>query len=87
MKAYYLAESVKDLVEIYQYLPLCNLGNVIHAFARIVTDPGILIGEAGKHRRYYLFEVLSDFLHKRSALQESILIQGTNRSQSYRSCS
>jgi hypothetical protein len=61
-KAYYLAKSVKDLVEVDENLSLCDLGDVVHALAGIVADAGILVGEAGEHRGHNLLQIAGDFL-------------------------
>lgn len=46
-----LAEGVEYVIEVDQYLALANLCDVVHGLARIIPDPGILVGEAGKHWR------------------------------------
>lgn len=48
----YLAEGVEDVVEIDQDLALGDLGYVVHGLAGIVPDAGILVSEAGEHRRH-----------------------------------
>ena len=57
----HLAESIEDLVKVDKYLALCDLCNVVHAFARVVPNTGILITEASKHRGHDLLEVAGDF--------------------------
>lgn len=57
----HLAESIKDLVKVDEYLTLCDLCNVVHALARVVPDSSILIAEAGQHRRHDFLEVAGDF--------------------------
>jgi hypothetical protein len=44
--ATYLAKSIKDVVEKHEYLTLCDLGNVVHGFARIVSYASILVSKA-----------------------------------------
>jgi len=51
---HYLAQGIKDVVEVDENLPLCDLGNVVHALTGVVPDTGILIGEAGEDGRDYL---------------------------------
>lgn len=58
----YLAQRVKHLVEVYQDLSLGDLCNVVHALARIVSDPSILIREASENGRDDLAEIAGDFL-------------------------
>jgi hypothetical protein len=60
----YLAEGVEYVVEVDQDLTLGYLCDVVHGLARIVADPGILVGEAGKHWRDNGFKVLRQFLKK-----------------------
>jgi hypothetical protein len=64
-RAYYLAESVKDLVEVDEYLSLGDLGDVVHALAGIVPNAGILVREAGEYGGHDLLEVAGDFLQSR----------------------
>lgn len=58
----YLAQGIEHVVEKRQDLAFGNLGNIVHAFARIVSNPCILIGEAGKHRGNNLFQVFGNFV-------------------------
>ena len=58
----YLAKSIEDVVEEDQDFTFGHLGNVVHAFAGIISYPGVLIGEACQHRRYNLLQVSSDFI-------------------------
>ena len=37
----HLAEGIKHLVEVYEYLAFCDLCNVVHALACIVPDARI----------------------------------------------
>ena len=46
----YLAESIKYRVEIYEYLTLGYLGNVVKTLGREVSDPILRVGEARKNR-------------------------------------
>lgn len=61
-EAAYLAQSIKNIVEIYQNLALGHFGNVVHGLTGIVPDTGILVGKAGKHRRYNNLEILGKLL-------------------------
>lgn len=47
----YLAESIKDMVEVDQDLALGHLGDVVHSLACIVSNTGILVGKAGEDGR------------------------------------
>lgn len=58
----YLAKCIKDVVEEDQDFTFGHLGNIVHAFAGIISYPGVLIGEARQHRRYDLLQVSSDFI-------------------------
>ena len=69
---YYLAQSVKDLIEVNQYLSLCNLCDVIHALTCVVSDACILIREAGKHWGDYFFEISGHFLKQ----GQSVAVKG-----------
>lgn len=42
----YLAEGIEDVIEINEDFALCDLGNVIHGLAGIVSDSCILVCEA-----------------------------------------
>lgn len=57
----HLAESIKDLVKVDEYLALCDFCNVVHALARVVPYTGILVAKAGKHRGHDFLEVAGDF--------------------------
>lgn len=61
---YYLAKSIKDLIKVDEDFPLCDLGNVVHALASIVSDTGILVGEAREHGRDDLFKIASYILQQ-----------------------
>jgi hypothetical protein len=65
--ATHLAERIEDLVKVDEDLAFRNLGDVVHALARIVSDPRILIGEAGEDGGDDFFEIASDFLQRQSA--------------------
>lgn len=58
----HLAELVENAVKVDQNFALGNLGNVVHGFTSVVSHPSILVGETGKHRRYYLGQVARQFL-------------------------
>ena len=58
----YLTEGVKDVIEVYQDLALCDFCDVIHGLAGIIADTGILVGEASQHRRDNLGEIVGQFL-------------------------
>jgi hypothetical protein len=47
----YFAQGIEHLVEVEQDLALCDLGNVVHALARIISNSSILIGKAGEDGR------------------------------------
>lgn len=53
----HLAQSIKYTIEVYQYFALGNLRNIVHSFAGVVSDSGILIGETGKNGRNNLRKV------------------------------
>jgi hypothetical protein len=82
----HLAERIEDLVKVDEDLAFRNLGNVVHALARIVSDSRILVGEAGENGGYDFFEIAGDFLHHGSAQVVSLQGSNTYRSQSYRGC-
>jgi hypothetical protein len=63
----HLAECIEDLVKVDEDLAFRDLGNVVHALARIVSNPRILIGEACEDGGYDFFEVARDFLQHPSA--------------------
>jgi len=71
----YLAECVEDVVEVDENLPLGYLGDVIHGLARIVPNPGILIGKAGQDRRNNNLQVLGKLLFKRRGVEKSETVQ------------
>ena len=58
----HLAEGVENVVEVDQDLALCDLGNVVHGLAGVVSNASILVSEAGKHWRYNDFEISSKLL-------------------------
>jgi hypothetical protein len=58
----HLAEGIEDLVEVDEYLPLCNLCNVVHALTRIVANTGILVAKTCEHGRDDFFEIAGYFL-------------------------
>lgn len=45
-----LAECIEYLVKVYKNLAFGDLCDIVHALARVVSDTGILIGEASKNR-------------------------------------
>lgn len=49
----YPTELIKYAIKIDQNLTLCDFGNVIHCLTGVVSYTGILVSEAGKHRRNY----------------------------------
>jgi hypothetical protein len=53
----YLAQGIKDLVEVQQDLALCDLCNVVHALASVISNSSILVGEAGEDRWNDFFEI------------------------------
>lgn len=59
---WYLAQGIEDVVEEKQDLAFGNLGDVIHAFAGIVSDACILVGEACQHGRNDLFQILGNLV-------------------------
>jgi hypothetical protein len=60
----YLAECVKNLIEVDQYLALGYLSNVVHTLAGVVSYTGILIGEAGQDWGNDFCKISSNFLAK-----------------------
>jgi hypothetical protein len=58
----HLAESVKHLVEVDEYLTLGHLCDVVHALACIVPNSRILIAEAREDRGHDFFKIASYFL-------------------------
>lgn len=58
----YLAEGIKNVVEIDQDLALCDFGDVVHRLAGVVADAGILIGKAGENGGHNDLEVLGKLL-------------------------
>jgi hypothetical protein len=58
----HLAEGIEDLVEVDEYLPLCNLCNVVHALTRIVAHTGILVAKTCEHGRDDFLEIAGHFL-------------------------
>lgn len=61
--AAYLAKGVENVVEVDQDLALCDLGNVVHGLAGVITNTRILVGEAGEYRRYNDFKVFRKHLN------------------------
>lgn len=47
----YLAQGIKDVVEVYEDFSFGDLCDIVHAFTSIVSHTGILIGEAGENWR------------------------------------
>lgn len=63
-----LAQRVEDFVEEQQDFPFGNLGNVVHTLAGIISNPGILVGEACKNGWDNFLQVSCDlFLSEPSA--------------------
>ena len=58
----HLAEGIEYVVEVDQDLALCDLGDVVHGLAGVVSDTGILVSEAGEDWRHDDFEVPSKLL-------------------------
>lgn len=50
------------MVKVYQNLPLCDLGYVVHGLARVVPYAGILVCEAGEDGWDDDFEVSGELL-------------------------
>lgn len=69
----YLAERIEYIVEEEQDFAFRNLGDIIHALASIISDPCILIGKTGEHRRNDLFQILGNLLlsHRQSSLVQN----------------
>ena len=42
----YFAKRIEDIIEEDQDFPFCDFGYIVHALARVVPDPGILICKA-----------------------------------------
>lgn len=53
----HFAQRIKDVVEVGQDFTLRHLGDIVHAFAGIIADSGILICEAGQNRRHNFIQV------------------------------
>jgi len=68
--ATYLAESIKNVVEVYQYLTLGNFGNVVHGLACVIPYARILVCEAGKNRWNYSDEILCQFLSRDTRVEQ-----------------
>jgi hypothetical protein len=60
----YLAEGIEYVVEIYQNLPFCYLCNVVHGLACVITNPCVLVSEAGQDWRNDLLQVSREFLQR-----------------------
>lgn len=58
----HLAQSIKDLVEVDEYLAFCDLCNIVHALACIVPNASIRVGKTGEDGGNNLFEVSGYFL-------------------------
>lgn len=58
----HLAESVKHLVEVDEYLTLGHLCDVVHALACIVPNTRILVAEAREDWGHDFFEIAGYFL-------------------------
>lgn len=58
----YLAQGIKDMVKILEYLSLGDFGNVVHGLACIVPNSCILVGEASQHRGDDDLEITREFL-------------------------
>jgi hypothetical protein len=58
----YFAQRIEDLIEVQQYLPFCDLGDVVHAFASVVAHPRILIAKTCEDGWDDFFEVTCYFL-------------------------
>ena len=63
----HLAECIEYLVKVDENFTLRNLGDVVHAFTRIVSNTGVLVAKAGENWGDDFFEIASDFLHLQSA--------------------
>lgn len=44
-----LAKGIKYVIEVDQNFTLSNFRDVIHRLARVIPDPGILVGKAGQY--------------------------------------
>jgi hypothetical protein len=55
------------LIKVDEDLAFRNFGNVVHALARVVSNPRILIGEACEDWGYDFLEIAGDFLQHQSA--------------------
>lgn len=58
----HLRQRIKYFVEEWKHFSFRCLRDIVHAFARVVSDPSILVREAGKHRWYNLLQVPRDLL-------------------------
>lgn len=66
MRHPHLAERIEDLVKEDENLALCDFCDIVHALARIVTNAGIWVAEAGQDWGHDFFEIASDFLDTQS---------------------
>lgn len=62
----YLAKLIEDAIKIHQDLSFGNLCYVIHGLASIISDSGILIGEACQDRGNNFGKVSGQFLSETS---------------------
>ena len=60
----YLAEGIEYVVEIFQDLPLSDLGNIVHRLASVVADTSILVGKASQHRGDYSLKISGQLLYR-----------------------
>ena len=58
----HLAEGIEYVVEVDQDLAFCDLGDVVHGLAGVVSDTGILVSEASEDWRHDNFKVPSKLL-------------------------
>lgn len=80
----YLAESIKNLVEVDKDLSLGHLRNVVHTLTGIISDAGIRVAETGEDGRDNLFKISSNFLCSLSTGKGVVALwMQTHRTQSY----
>ena len=58
----YLAESVEDVIKEQQDLPFRNLGDIVHALTRVISDSCILIRKASQDGRHNGFQIASNII-------------------------
>jgi hypothetical protein len=60
--ASYLAQSIKDVIKIFEYLSLGDFGDVVHGFTGVIANSGILVREASQDWRHYDLQIPGQLL-------------------------